>query len=185
MTPNPAHKHDPGGRSKPRWPAESTVSAVFSDCGRYRYRLTESWDRSKSAVAFLMMNPSVASEEFSDPTLRKTGTYARAWGFGAQIIVNVHAYRATDSRKLLETPDPVGPENDSHIWVAAREAQCVVLAYGQPPRPLRPRAAGLVIRLMTAGFSLRYLNLSKDGTPCHPLYLPGDLKPKPWTKKEG
>ena len=40
--------------------------------------------------------------EHADPTLIKTGKYARAWGYGGQLVGNVHAYRVTDSRRLVE-----------------------------------------------------------------------------------
>lgn len=42
-------------------------------------------------VVFLLMNPSVAGVEHADPTLIKTGKYARAWGYGGQLVGNVHA----------------------------------------------------------------------------------------------
>ena len=126
---------------------------------------------------WLMMNPSVAGVEHADPTLIKTGTFSRSWGYGGQLITNVHAYRATDSKRLLSVADPVGAENDAAILAMARRAEIVVLAFGQPPKPLRPRAALVVAMLRTAGARLTYLRLSKDGTPYHPLYLPGSLTP--------
>ena len=170
--------HDPGGRSKPRWPAGSIVRARFSDCGCYRWELEEIWDDTPCPLAmWLMMNPSVAGVEHADPTLIKTGTFSRSWGYGGQLITNVHAYRATDSKRLLNVADPVGAENNAAILAMARRAEIVVLAYGQPPKPLRPRAALVVAMLRTAGARLTYLRLSKDGTPYHPLYLPGSLTP--------
>lgn len=171
--------HDAGGRSKPKWPAGSIVTARFGgerDC--YRWELSEVWDASLPAAMFLMMNPSVASVEHSDPTLMKTGRYARAWGYGAQLIGNVHAYRATDSARLLEVDDPVGPENDAAILSMARRANVVILAYGKPkPKALHTRGPAVAAMLRDAGINLSYLRLSGDGTPWHPLYLPGDAKP--------
>lgn len=55
--------HDPGGRRKPAWSADSQVSAKLSDCGRYRYALAKIWDETRPPVMFLMMNPSVAGVE--------------------------------------------------------------------------------------------------------------------------
>ena len=34
-------------------------------------------------------NPSVACTDYSDPTLRKMGKFARAWGCGGQLVGNV------------------------------------------------------------------------------------------------
>lgn len=168
--------HDPGGKVRPAWPADSHVTAVFSDCQQYRYQLREIWDPARPLVLWLLMNPSVACLDYSDPTLRKTGKFARAWGFGGQLVGNVHAYRATDKTRLLHVADPVGPENDRLILEMAAEAQTVVLAFGQPPKALRPRGQQLS-QLLRQHPGLSYLRLAKDGTPVHPLYLPDSLKP--------
>lgn len=178
MSQNPP-RHDAGGRRRPPWPADSKVTATFSDCGRYRYQLREVWDRSGPVVLWLMMNPSVACLEYSDPTLRRTGTFARRWGYGGQLVGNVHAYRTTNKNRLLDVTDPVGPENDRVIMEMANEASVVILAHGQPPRPLRSRGDD-VINLLRHHPGLCYLRLSRHGTPVHPLYLPGHLEPRPW-----
>lgn len=169
--------HDPGGKVRPAWPADSTVTAVFSECQKYRYELREIWDPSKPLVLWLLMNPSVACLDFADPTLRKTGKFARSWGYGGQLVGNVHAYRATDKMRLLEVDDPVGPENDRRILAMAASAETVVLAYGQPPKALRHRGPGLAA-LLQHHQGLSHLRLAKDGTPVHPLYLPETLRPQ-------
>ena len=169
--------HDPGGRVRPAWPADSVVSAVFSECLRYRYELREVWDSSRPLVLWLLMNPSVACTANSDPTLRKTGNFARSWDYGGQLVANVHAYRATDKNRLLEIDDPVGPENDRTIVALAALAKIVVLAYGQPPKALRTRGHE-VVSLLRHHPGLHHLRLSQDGTPVHPLYLPSALTPK-------
>ncbi len=171
-----ALKHDAGGKVRPAWPADSSVTAVFSPCQRYRYELREIWDTSKPFVLWLLMNPSVACTAYSDPTLRKTGRFARAWGFGGQLVGNVHAYRATDKNRLLDVGDPVGPENDRMILQMAAEAKTVVLAYGQPPKALRQRGRE-VEALLAHHPGLCHLRLARDGTPVHPLYLPETLRP--------
>jgi hypothetical protein len=169
--------HDPGGKVRPAWPADSTVTAVFSKCQQYRYELQEIWEPSKPLVLWLLMNPSVACLDFADPTLRKTGKFARAWGYGGQLVGNVHAYRATDKMRLLEVADPVGPENNRRILDMAARAKTVVLAYGQPPKALRQRGSELVA-LLRHHRGLCHLRLAKDGTPVHPLYLPETLRPQ-------
>ena len=128
-------------------------------------------------VMFQLMNPSVAGIEHSDPTLIRTGSFARSWGYGGQFIGNIFAYRATDNKRLLEITDPVGPNNDDHLVDMAKKSAMVVLAYGLPPKALRARGATVVRLLRTNGTKLTYLRLSKDGTPQHPLYLPGSLQP--------
>lgn len=169
--------HDAGGKSRPDWPEDSVITARFSPCGCYRYELEEIWDSSKPLVLWILMNPSVACLDFSDPTLRRTGNFARAWGYGGQLIGNVHAYRATNKNKLLTVDDPVGPDNDHAILEMASRAQTVVLAYGSPPSKLRMRGQE-VTRMLRDHPGLSYLKLAKDGeTPVHPLYLPADMQP--------
>jgi hypothetical protein len=130
---------------------------------------------------FLLMNPSVAGMEYGDPTLIRTGSFARSWGYGGQLVGNVHAYRLTDSKLLASVADPAGPDNDAALVAMAARAAIIVLAYGKPPKPLRPRAEYVVGLLRATGIRLAYLRLSLDGTPQHPLYLPGNLVPLDYT----
>jgi hypothetical protein len=174
-------KHDPGGKRRPKWPVDSKVGAVFSDCERYRYQLSEIWNPAGPLVLWVLMNPSVACTAYSDPTLRRTGKFARAWGYGGQLVWNVHAYRATDKKKLLTVSDPIGPQNDKHLLKLAARAKTVVLAYGQPPKALRPRAVH-VVEMLAQHPGLCHLRLAKNGTPTHPLFLPSTLKPVPHSK---
>jgi len=175
-------KHDPGGKIRPAWPADSAIDAVFSDCGKYRYQLREIWDVKKPLVFWLLMNPSVACIDYSDLTLRKTGKFTRFWGYGGQLVGNVHAYRATDKKRLLEVADPVGPENNKHIMIMVKQAALIVLAFGRPPsQDLCHRGQKFrdtLLRNRKYQSLCCYLRLAKDGTPCHPLYLPAALCPK-------
>ena len=168
--------HDPGGKSRPKWSEDSVVQARFSDCNRYRYELSEIWDSTKPMLFWVLMNPSVANLNHSDPTLIKTGKYARAWGYGGQLIGNVHAYRATDSIEMHLVDDPVGPENDDALLSMAKRAEMIVLAYGMPPKKLRARGLQ-VANLLAKNYDLHSLKLNMDGSPSHPLYLPANLSP--------
>ena len=169
--------HDAGGRSRLPWPEDSVVEPVFSSCLKYRYRLSEVWDTNKPLVMWVLMNPSVACIDYRDPTLQKTGKFSRSWGYGGQLVANVHAYRATDKNRLLEVDNPVGPDNDETIRQMAQQAETIVLAFGKPPRRLRGRGQD-VIKLLEDHSNVCYLRMAKDGvTPCHPLYLPDDTVP--------
>ena len=130
------------------------------------------------------MNPSGACVEFRDRTLRKTGNFSRSWGYGGQLVGNVHAYRAKDKSRLLTVDDPVGPDNDRRILEMAAEATTIIVGYGQPPRTLRQRGQE-VVALLSHHQSLCHLRLAKDGTPVHPLYLPADLRPQPHQVSKG
>jgi hypothetical protein len=64
----------------------------------------------------------------------------------------------------------------------AKKAAIVVFAYGKPRhKQLRSRGVALArILIEKAGITPHILRLGKDGTPCHPLYLPETLKPVRW-----
>ncbi|CAI2789886.1 Uncharacterized protein conserved in bacteria [Serratia grimesii] len=48
---------------------EMLKSAVFSDCGQYRYAIARIWDETKPYALFIGLNPSYADATQDDPTL--------------------------------------------------------------------------------------------------------------------
>ena len=106
--------------------------------------------------------------------------YARTWGYGGIVVVNLFAYRSTSPLVMKNAPEPVGPENDRHLLGATRDAALVVCAWGTDGGH---QGRGEAVRRMleSRGFTLHYLTLTKDGMPGHPLYLPGNLRPVEWT----
>ena len=83
------------------------------------------------------------------------------------MAANTFAYRCTDQKRLTETLDPIGPDNDKHIMDMAKKAGIVVFAYGKPRHSqLRSRGAVLArILIEKAGITPHTLRLGKDGTP--------------------
>ncbi|MFG0256548.1 MAG: DUF1643 domain-containing protein [Phycisphaerales bacterium JB043] len=151
-------------------------SAVYSPCKRYRTRLTRVWDESLPVCNFCMLNPSTATAEKNDPTVRRALGYAQRWNHGALIVTNIFALRATNPRELCETPDPVGPGNDEAILNAAREADLVVGAWGNHAE-LNSRGAHVIEMLTNAGVELHALKTTGKGHPAHPLYQKADAVP--------
>ncbi|KDP85825.1 DUF1643 domain-containing protein [Cupriavidus basilensis] len=45
--------------------------AILSDCEQYRYRLWREWDRCQPALGFIMLNPSTANHQVSDPDIHR------------------------------------------------------------------------------------------------------------------
>ena len=72
------------------------TEAFFSPDRRYRYWLLRVWDESLPVMAFIGLNPSTADETADDPTIRKCIKYAKAWGFGGLLMLNVYSFRATN-----------------------------------------------------------------------------------------
>lgn len=150
--------------------------AVLSDDQLYRYRLTRSWGPGKT-VAFIMLNPSTATAEVDDPTIRRCVGFARAWGYDTLEVVNLFARRATDPGVLYEVEDPVGPENDRHLLEVCSNARLVVAAWGVHGA-FKTRGARVLDLLKLT--RVCHLGLTKEGHPRHPLYLPKTVLPTPF-----
>jgi hypothetical protein len=153
--------------------------AEFSACHRWRTLLWRSWDEARPIANFLMLNPSTADESVLDPTCARARHYAECWGYGALLVTNLFAWRATDPGAMKAVPDPVGPGNDTAILRAAKAAALVVCAWGNDGVHLE-RAARVTRLLRQAGITLHVLRLNAGGEPAHPLYLPATLRPRRW-----
>ncbi|WP_446744280.1 DUF1643 domain-containing protein [Silvibacterium acidisoli] len=173
--------HDPGGKvllPLPLWVKGSAIFGGMND--EYRYQLKRVWDEALPSVLFVMMNPSTADPMFDDPTVAKCRRYATDWGFGTLLVGNTFAYRATDQRELASV-DPFGPDNLNHLLDMAEMSAVIIFAYGLPHRSIRNLGAEYALRVRDAyPEKAHVLKLCADGTPSHPLYLKGDLRPIPW-----
>jgi hypothetical protein len=154
--------------------------AVYSDCECYRYALTRAWDDSAPRLAFVMLNPSKATERHNDPTVERCERRARALGFGAFRVTNIFAWRDTDPRALRRAADPVGPANDDSLLAAAAWADRIIAAWGTHGAHLG-RGAQVADLLRQTGTPLLTLGLTKDGHPRHPLYVSYDQHPRRWS----
>lgn len=154
-------------------------SAEISECGLYRYTLSRHWAKADPTYAlFIGLNPSTADATSDDPTLRRCMAFARDWGFGGLVLVNLFAFRATDPKDMKAAADPIGPRNDDRITTEARHAGVVVTAWGAHGRYLNRDIK--VMRLLTAaGVKMVCLGRTKDGSPRHPLYLPKTAERSP------
>lgn len=154
------------------------MSAIISECGKYRYRLERSWPEGnqEDKACFIMLNPSTADATQNDPTIRRCIGFAKAWGYGGLVVVNLFAFRATNPDELYEVDDPVGRDNDAHILNAVEHCKGAVCAWGVKGH-IRNRHNN--VRRMI-GMPLYYLALTKGGNPSHPLYLKSELKPQEW-----
>jgi len=152
--------------------------AVFSSCRRYRYALERAdWLTGKGTVLFVMLNPSTATETANDPTVTRCIKYAQRWNFNRLLVANIYAYRSTDPKGLLESADPVGPENNKWIAKLADQADKIICAWGAHPS-VRARAPKVLEILRDRGEPFA-LQLTASGFPQHPLYVKGDVEPVP------
>lgn len=158
---------------------DAPSTAVYSDCERYRYALTRTWDPAGKRVLFVMLNPSKATEVQNDPTVERCERRARALGFGAFQVTNIFAWRETDPATMRKVADPIGPENDLIIREGAAWADQVIAAWGTHGAHLG-RGPQMEAVLRATGKPIYALGLSKHGHPKHPLYISYSQKPVIW-----
>lgn len=169
--------------------ADVRKSAVFSECGKHRYRL-ERHHGDGRLVCFIMLNPSRAGVEKDDPTVRKCLGFARRLGYRGLVVVNLFSMVATDPTELLASDYAWAsgdPDNFEQVVVAAKSADLVIAAWGCEAhrvgrRQKHPRRDKVVAEaLASLDVQLHALKVTKSGHPQHPLYLAYDCKPKPWS----
>ena len=152
--------------------------AIISKCGNYRYSLSRIWDKDKPLVMFLMFNPSTADTDRDDPTIRKCIGYAKNWGYGGILVGNLFAFRSSDPLDLLYSDNPIGKHNGEYLEKMFDKSSIIIFAWGNQK---------ILDKIYDGPFKdfsknknrekYYYLELSKRGTPKHPLYLKKELKP--------
>lgn len=153
--------------------------ATYSDCETYRYALTRVWEATGAKVAFVMLNPSTATEVQNDPTVERCERRARTLGFGAFRVCNIFAFRATDPKVMRKAEEPVGELNDQAILKACEWADQVICAWGTHGEHLG-RGPEVERLIRAAGTPMAHLGLSKAGHPKHPLYIGYAKQPENW-----
>jgi hypothetical protein len=159
------------------------VSAVFSPCRTWRYRLERDLGRPGPVVALLGVNPSIAAEEVNDQTIRKDMGFGERHGCGRIIKGNKFAFCSTDIKGLRTASDPRGPENDAHLVEIMRDADQVIACWGRLdklPESLRRRWRTMITIAERAGKPLLCFGTAKDGQPLHTSRLAYDTPLVPW-----
>ncbi len=122
-----------------------------------------------------MLNPSTADATVDDPTIRRIVGFSQSWGWGGAKVYNLFALRSPTPSALKQHPDPVGPDNDGHL-AAITPGLPIIAAWGQWGDHLN-RARGVCTALAAAGHTLQCVGMNKGGSPKHPLYVPGQVRP--------
>lgn len=151
-----------------------TSSAQLSPCSRYRYELRRVWQHGRPLALFVLCNPSTADATEDDATVRRCVGFARRFGCGGLIVVNVCAWRATKPRNMIWIDDPVGPMNKEAIEQALLESAGgpIVLGWGDAlPKKLRHLGMRVARLIEDAGRMPLCFGTTKEGQPKHPLRL--------------
>lgn len=122
---------------------------------------------------FIMLNPSTADDKIDDPTIKKCIFYAKKLGYGSMFVVNLFAFRATDSSVLKKAGEPVGKINDKIILQFAEKVDSIIAGWGNDGKHLN-RSEEIIKILKSKGYKLLCFKLNKSKEPCHPLYLKKD-----------
>ena len=165
---------------------DGEAGCLLSDCEQYRYRLWREWDRSRPALAFIMLNPSTSDHQVNDPTITRCLQRALAGGkFGGLQVVNLFPLRSTDPDGLLTHLAPLGDRPDRNagaIMDALDRCSMAICAWGAH-KAARARAAEVmsIVRMCGHANLLHHLGLNKDGSPKHPLYIAASTRPARFT----
>lgn len=144
--------------------------AVFSKCGKYRFVLWRIWDPSLTSVMFIGLNPSTANQTDDDPTIRRVKAFARKWGHGGVFMLNLFTYVTAYPEELKKCENAL-VDADIYLQECGRRIGKVVFAWGSFPEAAE--RAQEVIKMFPDAYALV---INKDGSPRHPLYVPGSTE---------
>jgi hypothetical protein len=158
------------------------ITAVFSDCGRFRHILRACWDSSRPTLGWICLNPSQAGRPgddglvVGDPSVRKMANFSADNGYGSLVLANLFDFIATDPRDMKAAGYPRSSDANDWIRTVAWEARGhVVCAWGTNARKLS-RPAEVLGLLRAVGARPLALRVTPDGVPWHPLMLPYSCK---------
>jgi hypothetical protein len=143
--------------------------------GNHRYWLTRTWNVHLPRVTFVGFNPSTADASQDDATIRKCIGFAKRWGHGSLLMLNVFTYRSTDPLELLKRDWIIGdPEEELAGYNLINMNELVICGWGtaiskMPFYVSRPKM--IIERLVKRAAKVRALHINKDGSPKHPLYV--------------
>jgi hypothetical protein len=155
--------------------------AAYSDDEIYRYRLDITFDpENPRTLVTIGLNPSTATENKDDPTIRVCKRMAKDLDCGTYRMLNAFAFRSTDYKALFRNPDPIGPENTLEYLRYWCDGATVVACWGAhiTERPWRHFYRGREIAAAIP--NLQALKVTQSGHPHHPLYLPVDIRLQPF-----
>lgn len=148
----------------------------ISECQKYRYSLTRVWDESKPSILFVGLNPSTADADKDDPTIKKLIAYTKAWGYGGFEIVNLFAYRSSDPKNLYNKQAiAIGPGNTTYLKQAASSHVKTICMWGNQAKEISETVTAIWTQYFR-GKGAYCFKINRDGSPAHPLYLPGSCK---------
>lgn len=153
--------------------------AAFSECRKYRYALWRIWNPDLPLVMFVGLNPSKANETEPDNTIKSVIRISKSNGYGGFYMMNCFPYVSTNPDDLKDFGNTA--LNDHWLYKIAALCKDIIFAYG----------AFKIIKKLGRDKELegmfpnaKALEILKDGSPKHPLYCKGNIKPVLFSKKK-
>ena len=149
--------------------------AKFSKCGKHRLMLYRRWHYDKPMVAFIGLNPSTANTLTDDPTIRRVKKMAFSWGYGGVYMLNLFTFISTNPN-LLNIAEGNSPDSNRILQTVASLSDKIIFAWGNfnvHGRDLE------VINMFPNAYAL---HINRNGSPKHPLYVPGNVVPIPFNQ---
>lgn len=146
--------------------------AAFSECKKYRYALWRIWSRELPLVMFIGLNPSTANQSEDDPTIRRVKRFAKDWGYGGVYMMNCFPFVSTDPKMLYDCSNTV--INDGWLEEISKRCYKVVFAWGNFDVV---KKLGVDYILSNKFPNAVALQINKNGSPKHPLYVAANVVP--------
>ena len=176
----------------------SQSEASFSECGKYRWSLIREFDNSSKKLIFIGLNPSLANSVINDPTLLRLINFAKSWGYGSLVVINLFARISKDPYELRRCSDPIGHLNQIVFektlkgWSEERFSD-LWLGWGTKGtymnrNDIALNAIEFFIQKRKKNFqnaSKPYaIGVTKSGHPRHPLYVSAEKSLRPFFLKK-
>lgn len=158
---------------------KEVAGAIFSSDRKYRYVLWRVIDSNKPMLMFVGLNPSKASENVNDNTIKKLIKITRNNGYGGFYMCNLFAWISTKPEVLLNKPEIIGQDNNNVLRYYYQVAEKTIFCWGAFKEAHKSGRAVDVIRILD-GHKNHCLRKTKNGYPWHPLYCLDTQKIIPW-----
>ena len=132
-----------------------------------RFSLSRIWDKKKSKLLYIMLNPSIADDKRDDPTIKRLIFFTKKFRYGGFYVANLFT-QITPYPKELNMDNLSKKNNFKIINDLIKKSDSIVYAWGNlvsEPRELME----IIDSPLCFGKNL-------NGTPKHPLYLPSNSK---------
>lgn len=178
-------------------PVGTDIQREASIRGNCRWHLLRRWAQGPTLLV-VMLNPSTADAERDDPTMLRVMHFARSWGYGACVVVNLYPWitpNPDECRQWANAAIGGGGHHDHllhtelmanlhFVYEQSVQADAVLLAYGNTwDGEWAARVVGEID--IARGCQLICLGRTQSGNPIHPLArgkhrVPDDAQPQLW-----